>query len=76
VHAGALAELNCPANRRVGSTSAATPLLANRLRGGVYLVSRPRGLPALAAVLQAQITVVLQGESQRQPAQQAVLELK
>jgi hypothetical protein len=47
----------------VGSTSAATPLLSERLRGGVFLVARPRGLPALAAVLQGQLTVVLQGET-------------
>jgi hypothetical protein len=47
----------------VGTTSAATPLLSERLRGGVYLVARPRGLPALAAVLRGQLTVVLEGET-------------
>jgi hypothetical protein len=56
-----LASLSCPARSRVGSTSATTPLLANRLRGPVYLVERPRGLPGLAAVLRGQITVVLNG---------------
>ena len=58
-----LAALACPAGSQVGTTSAATPLLSGRLRGGVYLVARPRGLPALAAVLRGQITVVLQGET-------------
>jgi hypothetical protein len=58
-----LAALSCPASSRVGSTSAATPLLSERLRGGVFLVARPRGLPALAAVLEGQLTVVLQGET-------------
>ncbi len=58
-----LAALSCPARSQVGTTSAATPLLSERLRGGVYLVERPRGLPALAAVLRGQLTVVLQGET-------------
>ncbi len=58
-----LAALSCPASSQVGTTSAATPLLSERLRGGVYLVARPRGLPALAAVLRGQLTVVLQGET-------------
>jgi hypothetical protein len=58
-----LAALSCPASSRVGSTSAATPLLSERLRGGVFLVARPRGLPALAAVLRGQLTVVLEGET-------------
>jgi hypothetical protein len=56
-----LANLSCPASSRVGSTSARTPLLSGRLRGPVYLVERPRGLPGLAAVLRGQITVVLNG---------------
>lgn len=58
-----LAALSCPANSQVGTTSAATPLLSERLRGGVYLVDRPSGLPALAAVLRGQLTVVLEGET-------------
>jgi hypothetical protein len=58
-----LAVLNCPASSQVGTTSAATPLLAERLRGPVYLVARSRGLPALAAVLRGQLTVVVQGQT-------------
>lgn len=58
-----LASLSCPASSQVGTTSARTPLLARRLRGPVYLVERQDDLPALAAVLRGQITVVLQGET-------------
>jgi hypothetical protein len=56
-----LADLSCPRSSRVGSTSARTPLLSSRLRGPVYLVERPRGLPGLAAVLRGQLTIVLNG---------------
>ena len=42
----------CPAGARVGSVSAATPLLATRLNGDVYLEAHQAGqLPTLEAIL-------------------------
>lgn len=44
----------CPAGARVGSVSAATPLLASRLTGDVYLEAHQAGqLPSLEAILRA-----------------------
>lgn len=60
-----LAALNCPAASRVGSARAVTSLLSRPLRGPVYLVqgAGPGGLPALAAILRGEVTIVLQART-------------
>lgn len=62
---GQLQSLSCPAASRVGSARAVTPLLRAPLSGPVHLVQgRGRGgLPALAAILRGQVTIVLEGRT-------------
>ena len=52
---------SCPDGARVGSASARTPLLANRLAGPVHLVAQPGSLPGLGVTLQGQLRILLQG---------------
>lgn len=60
-----LEALDCPAASRVGSARASTPLLADPLAGPVHLVQGRGGggLPALAAILRGQVTIVLEGRT-------------
>jgi hypothetical protein len=53
----------CPAGARVGSASARTPLLANRLAGPVHLVAQPGSIPGLGVTLQGQLRILLQGRT-------------
>ena len=53
----AFAAKNCPANSRIGSVTASTPLLDQPLTGSVYLRSSSHDLPDLALDLKGQIDV-------------------
>jgi hypothetical protein len=53
----------CPAGARVGSASARTPLLANRLAGPVHLVAQPGSIPGLGVTLQGQLRILLEGKT-------------
>ena len=54
---------NCPAGARVGSASARTPLLANRLAGPVHLVAQPGSIPGLGVTLEGQLRILLEGKT-------------
>ena len=55
----------CPAATRVGSASAATPLLSGPLTGPVYLIAAKTAgaAPGLGVLLRGQITVALEGDT-------------
>ena len=57
---------SCPAGARVGSASARTPLLANRLAGPVHLVAQPGSIPGLGVTLQGQLRILLAGDDRPQ----------
>ncbi len=52
---------NCPASSILGEAEATTPLLANPLKGNVYLRSSTKGLPNLVADLRGQFNIELVG---------------
>ena len=52
---------NCPASSVLGDAEATTPLLANPLKGNVYLRSSTKGLPNLVADLRGQFNIELVG---------------
>jgi hypothetical protein len=56
-----LAANQCPKNSVYGHAEASTPLLKNKLKGPVYLVSSSHKLPDLLADLKGQINIQLDG---------------
>jgi len=59
---------SCPATAKVGTVTAATPLLAQPLTGSVYLAARPAGqLPGLAIQLADPIPLRLEGAVELSP---------
>jgi hypothetical protein len=60
-----LATMSCPADSRVGTARAVTSLLSRPLTGPVHLVqgAGAGGLPALAAILRGEVTIVLEGRT-------------
>jgi hypothetical protein len=60
-----LASMSCPADSRVGSARAVTRVLSQPLSGPVYLVqgAGAGGLPALAAILRGEVTIVLEART-------------
>jgi hypothetical protein len=57
--------MSCPADSRVGSARAVTRVLSQPLSGPVYLVqgAGAGGLPALAAILRGEVTIVLEART-------------